>query len=73
MNATAYQGIFEAAGHRLTETGGVMLWKLNAAFPSVVWQIYDWYLQPNADYYFMQNAVEPVHAQFNQTIRQLRC
>jgi beta-galactosidase/beta-glucuronidase len=66
MNATGYQGIFEAAGHKLTETGGVMLWKLNAAFPSVIWQIYDWYLQPNAGYYFMQNAVEPIHIQFNQ-------
>lgn len=43
-----------------------MLWKLNAAFPSVIWQIYDWYLQPNAGYYFMQNAVEPIHIQFNQ-------
>ena len=66
MNATGYQAIFEATGHKLTETGGVMLWKLNAAFPSVIWQIYDWYLQPNAGYYFMQNAVEPVHIQFNQ-------
>ena len=44
------------AGHHLTQTGGVMLWKLNAAFPSVVWQIYDWYLEPNAGYYFMRNA-----------------
>ncbi|WP_205411328.1 glycoside hydrolase family 2 protein [Mucilaginibacter pineti] len=66
MNSTGYQGIFEAAGHKLTETGGVMLWKLNAAFPSVVWQIYDWYLEPNAGYYGMQNAVEPLHVQFNQ-------
>ncbi|MCR8560731.1 beta galactosidase jelly roll domain-containing protein [Mucilaginibacter sp. BJC16-A38] len=66
MNAVGYQGIFEAAGHKLTETGGVMLWKLNAALPSVVWQIYDWYLEPNAGYYAMQNAVEPLHIQFNQ-------
>lgn len=65
MNAVGYQGIFEAAGSRLTETGGVMLWKLNAAFPSVIWQIYDWYLEPNAGYYAMQNAVEPVHIQLN--------
>jgi len=65
MNAVGYQGIFEAAGHKLNDIGGVMLWKLNAAFPSVVWQVYDWYLQPNAGYYFMQNAVEPVHIQLN--------
>jgi hypothetical protein len=42
-----------------------MLWKLNAAFPSVVWQVYDWFLQPNAGYYFMQNACEPIHIQLN--------
>ncbi len=66
MNYVGYQGIFEAAGHKLNQTGGVMLWKLNAALPSVVWQIYDWYLEPNAGYYAMQNACEPVHIQFNQ-------
>ncbi len=65
MNATGYQGIFEAAGHKLNEIGGVMLWKINAAFPSVVWQVYDWFLQTNAGYYFMQNACEPVHIQLN--------
>ncbi|MDP4204859.1 MAG: glycoside hydrolase family 2 TIM barrel-domain containing protein, partial [Bacteroidota bacterium] len=65
MNATGYQGIFEAAGHKLNDNGGVMLWKLNAAFPSVIWQVYDWYLEPNAGYYFMQNACEPVHVQLN--------
>jgi hypothetical protein len=66
MNYTGYQGIFEADGHKLNETGGVMLWKLNAALPSVIWQIYDWYLEPNAGYYAMQNAVEPIHIQLNQ-------
>jgi len=65
LNGSGYRAIFEAAGHKLNETGGVMLWKLNAAFPSVIWQIYDWYLEPNAGYYFMQNACEPVHIQMN--------
>ncbi len=65
MNATGYQGTFESAGHRLNDIGGVMLWKINAAFPSVVWQVYDWYLEPNAGYYFMQNACEQVHVQLN--------
>lgn len=65
INANGYRSIFEAAGHKLNETGGVMLWKLNAAFPSVIWQIYDWYLEPNAGYYFMKRAVEPLHIQLN--------
>ncbi|MDE3182454.1 MAG: beta galactosidase jelly roll domain-containing protein [Bacteroidota bacterium] len=65
VNADGYRGIFEAAGHKLNETGGVMLWKLNAALPSVIWQVYDWYLNPNAGYYFMKRACEPVHIQLN--------
>ena len=65
MNATGYQGIFEAANSRISENGGVMLWKLNAALPSVIWQIYDWYLEPNAGYYYMKKACEPLHVQFN--------
>lgn len=65
MNATGYQGIFEAANSRISENGGVMLWKLNAALPSVIWQIYDWYLLPNAGYYYMKKACEPLHVQFN--------
>jgi len=67
MNAMGYQGIFEAAQSRLNDTGGVMLWKLNPAFPSVIWQIYDWYMLPNAGYYFIQNSVTPIHLQFNRT------
>jgi len=65
VNADGYRAIFEATGHKLRGTGGVMLWKLNAAFPSVVWQVYDWFLEPNAGYYFMQRACEPVHIQLN--------
>ncbi|TFF30453.1 glycoside hydrolase family 2 protein [Mucilaginibacter psychrotolerans] len=65
MNDNGYRGIFEADGHKLNETGGVMLWKLNAALPSVIWQIYDWYLEPNAGYYAMQSACEPLHIQYN--------
>ena len=65
MNADGYRGILNRPGHKLNETGGVMLWKLNAAFPSVIWQVYDWYMEPNAGYYFMQRACEPVHVQLN--------
>jgi beta-galactosidase/beta-glucuronidase len=71
MNAIGYQGIFEAAGHKLNDVGGVMLWKINAAFPSVVWQVYDWFLMPNAGYYFMQNACQPLHIQWNPVTKKV--
>ena len=65
MNADGYRGIFEAAGHKLNDNGGVLLWKLNPAFPSVIWQIFDYYLAPNAGYYFMQSSNEKLHVQLN--------
>jgi exo-1,4-beta-D-glucosaminidase len=71
MNAMGYQGIFEAPQAKLNETGGVMLWKLNPAFPSVIWQLYDWYLLPNAGYYFSKNSCAPVHAQWNRVSQQV--
>ncbi len=67
INANGYRAIFEAVGSKLDKTVGVLLWKINAAWPSVIWQLYDWYLNPNAGYYFTKRAVEPVHVQFNPT------
>jgi hypothetical protein len=66
VNANSYRAMFEAANHRMWSiTSGVMLWKLNDCWPSVLWQLYDWYLCQNASYYFAQNAMEPVHIQLN--------
>lgn len=64
-NANSYRAIFESVNHKIDERGGVLLWKVNAAWPSVVWQLYDWYLRPNAGYYFTQRACEPLHVQLN--------
>jgi len=47
-------------------TTGVMIWKLNATWPQVLWQIYDWFLNPNAGYYFAKKAMEPLHIQLNE-------
>lgn len=65
LNADGYRAIFEAADHKLNTTGGVLLWKLNAAFPSVMWEIFDWYLEPNAGYYAIQDACAPLHVQMD--------
>lgn len=65
VNANSYRAIFESVNSKFDSTGGVMLWKLNAAFPSVMWQLYDWYLEPNAGYYYTQRACEPLHVQFD--------
>jgi exo-1,4-beta-D-glucosaminidase len=65
LNAENYRAIFEAASHDLERTGGVILWKTNAAWPSVIWQVYDWYLRPNAGYYYAMRASRPLHVQLH--------
>jgi exo-1,4-beta-D-glucosaminidase len=65
LNAENYRAIFEAANHDLERTAGVILWKTNPAWPSVIWQVYDWYLRPNAGYYYAKNASQPLHVQLH--------
>lgn len=66
LNADGYRAMFEAANHRMWDiTSGVMIWKINSCWPDVCWQIYDWYLNTNASYYFAKKAMEPVHIQLN--------
>ena len=70
VNANSYRAMYEAARHRMWDiTSGVMLWKLNSCWPSVLWQLYDWYLNPNAAYYFTKKALEPLHLQMNANSR----
>jgi beta-galactosidase/beta-glucuronidase len=67
VNAGSYRAMFEAYNHRMWDIpSGVMIWKLNATWPQVLWQIYDWFLNPNAAYYYTKKALEPLHIQLNE-------
>ena len=67
INAGSYRAMFEAANHRMWDiTSGVMLWKLNATWPQVLWQLYDWFLNPNSAYFYTKKALEPLHIQLNE-------
>ena len=39
---------------------GIIQWMLNSARPSIYWQLYDYYLQPNAAYYAVKRSNQPV-------------
>ena len=65
MGANAYRAIFEAVNTEPQTTSGVMLWKLNPAWPEFRWQIYDYYLKPIPAYYFVKKAASPLHLQLD--------
>jgi exo-1,4-beta-D-glucosaminidase len=56
-----HRAMYEAANHRLWDlTSGFMEWKLNACWPTIQWQIYDYFLRPTASYYAIKRAAAPV-------------
>jgi len=70
VNYDVYRAAIEAVNRDLWRgSSGFAIWKYNSAWPSVVWQIFDWYLMPNAGFYGMQCACRPVHVQFNRDRR----
>jgi exo-1,4-beta-D-glucosaminidase len=64
-NNQVYRTIFEAANRARPRNNLTTLWKSNAAWLSFFWQIFDWYLRPNAGYYTMKSAIKPVHVQYS--------
>jgi len=37
-------------------------WQLNSAWPKMIWQLYDTYLEPNGSFYGVKKACTPLHA-----------
>ena len=60
---TAYRAIYEAANKARPRNAGTHLWKTNAAWPSMVQQVYDWSLCCNSGFYGMKAALKPLHVQ----------
>jgi len=66
LNANSFRNMYEAVNHRVDRTAGYITWKSAPAWPSVVWQFYDWYLRPHAGYYYAKRACRPVNVQLDQ-------
>jgi hypothetical protein len=45
---------------------GLLLWMSHSCWPSLLWQTYDYYLEPTAGYFACKNACEPLHVQWNR-------
>ncbi len=54
--------MFEAFIANKPVSTGLVQWKLNSAWPELIWQLYDTYLQPNGAFYGVREACTPLHA-----------
>jgi exo-1,4-beta-D-glucosaminidase len=67
-HAMCYDGqraMFEAYARNKHRSTGVIQWMLNNGWPSVMWHLYDYYLQPGAGYFGTKKACEPLHIQYS--------
>ncbi len=64
----AYDGeraMFEAYSRNKYTSTGVVQWMLNNAWPSMIWHLYDYFLEPGGGYFGTKKACEPLHIQYS--------
>ena len=67
LNYEVYRASIESINRQLWgNASGILLWKSNSSWPSMTWQVYDWYMQAHAGYYGCKSAAENVHIQLNR-------
>jgi len=65
MEYDSERAMFEAYGKNKYESTGVIQWMLNNAWPSMIWHLYDYYLDAGAGYFAVKKACEPLHIQYS--------
>lgn len=68
INYDGYRAMFEGRGEYRR---GLLLWMSHPAWPSMVWQTYDYYFEPTGAYFGCKKACEPLHIQLNQYSREV--
>ena len=61
----ATRAMFEAFRVNVPVSTGIVQWMLNSAWPSIYWQLYDYYGVPAASYYGTKKGCEPMQLIYN--------
>jgi hypothetical protein len=73
VNMETFKAIYEAWNDRMwNDCTGVMIWMSNPAWPSLVWNTYDYYGEPTAAYFACRTACEPIHIQWNPVTNEVK-
>ena len=65
MEYDSERAMFEAYSKNKYTSTGVIQWMLNNAWPSMIWHLYDYYLDAGAGYFAAKKACEPLHIQYS--------
>jgi exo-1,4-beta-D-glucosaminidase len=59
------RAMYEAFSRNKYSSTGLIQWMLNNAWPSLHWNLFDWFLEPNGSTFGAKIANEPLHIQFS--------
>ena len=66
MNVEVNKAMYEGFQHHIWEdASGILTWMGQSAYPSLVWQTYDYYYDLTGAYWGIRKACEPVHIQWS--------
>ena len=73
LNLETMKALFESwLDHSDTDAAGLLIWMSQSAYPSFVWQTYDYYFDTTGAYWGAKIACEPVHIYWNQLDDRIR-
>jgi exo-1,4-beta-D-glucosaminidase len=64
MEYDSERAMYEAYSKNKYTSTGVIQWMLNNAWPSMIWHLYDYYLDMGGGYFGTKKACEPLHIQY---------
>ena len=59
------RAMFESFSRNKYQATGLIQWMLNNAWPSLHWNLFDWFLEPNGSTFGATIANEPLHVQYS--------
>ncbi len=66
LNIEVMKGMYEAWNDKMwNDATGILIWMSQSAYPSFVWQTYDYYYDASGAYWGAKKACEPHHIQWN--------
>ena len=66
LNVETMKAMFEAWNdHMWKDATGMLIWMSQSAYPTMIWQTYDYYYDLTGAYFGAKSACEPIHIQWN--------
>lgn len=73
LNYESQRAQFEAFGaNAYLSSIGTVFWMMNNAWPSVHWNLYDYFLKPGGGYFGTKKALEPLHILYDYNLAQIK-